>query len=65
MRMVALAGLLITLPAIAVAVIGLLRGSTWMMLAALASFGVNMVPFLVGMVLVRNQKHSDDDDGHH
>jgi ABC-type bacteriocin/lantibiotic exporter with double-glycine peptidase domain len=63
--MVALAGLLITLPAIVVAVIGLLRGSTWMMVAALASFSVNILPFVVGMFLVRNQEHSDEDGGHH
>lgn len=60
MRMMALASVLITLPAIAVLIAGILMGRPFIVYAAGASFVLNSLPFLVAMLFMRGQK----DDGH-
>ena len=63
MWIVIIAGLLITLPAIVVALLNLNHP---MAIPALASFGVNSLPFLFGAYLFARRKREGggDEDGH-
>lgn len=60
MRMMAIASVLITLPAIVVVIVGIVMGRPFIVYAAGASFVLNSLPFLIAMLLMRGQK----DDGH-
>ena len=62
MKMMLLAGLMITLPAIAVMVVFAGRS---LMLPALASFLVNLIPFVVAGYLLSRRKDGDEAEGHH
>ncbi len=61
MKMVFIAGLMITLPAIVIIIA--FFGNT-AMFPALASFGVNMLPFFAVMYLMRKRKGGGEDLGH-
>ncbi|HET7273945.1 MAG TPA: hypothetical protein VFI91_02130 [Longimicrobiaceae bacterium] len=62
MRMLVLAALLITLPAIAVVVWSFSRPI--MLLPALGSLSVGLLPFVVALLLMRSQKGREKDAGH-
>jgi predicted permease len=62
MKFALMAAVLITLPAIAGLVYGLLNGNQYLMYAALFSLGLNVLPFLVAGWMMRNA--SGDDMGH-
>jgi hypothetical protein len=55
MKILLVAAILITLPAIAALVYAIAAGSHLIMYAALASFGLNTLPFLAGYLLTRGQ----------
>lgn len=57
MKMIFIAGLMITLPAIVIMIAFFGRSA---MFPALASFAVNMLPFFAIMYLLRNQKGGGD-----
>lgn len=61
MKMIFIAGLMITLPAIVIMIAFFGRAA---MFPAMASFGVNMLPFLAIIYLMRGRKGNDDDLGH-
>lgn len=61
MKLIVIAAVLITLPAIVVIIS--FFGST-MMFPALASFAVNMLPFAAFLYLLRNRKGKGPDLGH-
>lgn len=61
MGMMIIAGLLITLPAIVIAVV--FAGSP-IMIPALASLAINFLPFLAAIFLLRGRKGEGDDFGH-
>lgn len=61
MKLVILAGLLITFPALLIALWFFGRPA---MLPALASFAINMLPFLVVVWLMRGRKTNSDDLSH-
>lgn len=56
MRLMVLAGLMITLPAIVVMIYALLAGRPLLAIGAIASFAVNSVPFIVGLFFFRNRR---------
>jgi hypothetical protein len=58
MKIFLLAAILITLPAIAALIASFIIGNQWIMYAALASLGLNTLPFLAGYLLTRGQ-HGD------
>jgi hypothetical protein len=58
MKILLVAAILITLPAIAALIYAIITGSQLIMYAALASFGLNTLPFLAGYLLTRG--HSGD-----
>jgi hypothetical protein len=58
MKMILIAGLMITLPAIVIMIAFFGRAA---MFPALASFGVNMLPFFAIMYLLRGRKSNDLD----
>ncbi|HET6764965.1 MAG TPA: hypothetical protein VFH27_14875 [Longimicrobiaceae bacterium] len=55
MKILLIALILITLPAIAALIYSLIAGNKLVMVAALASFGLNSLPFLAGYLLTRGQ----------
>lgn len=59
MKFALIGALLITLPAIAALVYGLLSGNTWLIYAALASFLINTLPFVAAGFLLRGSDSSD------
>lgn len=59
MKMIFIAGIMITLPAIVIMFAFFGRSA---MYPALASFGVNMLPFLAVMYLLRGRKGKEDGD---
>jgi hypothetical protein len=63
MRMMAIASILITLPAIVVVIVGIVMGRPFMIYAAGASFVLNSLPFVIAMLLMRGQKQDTMD--HH
>jgi ABC-type bacteriocin/lantibiotic exporter with double-glycine peptidase domain len=56
MNMLTIAGLLITLPAIAVIAFALIWGNPWWTLGAVASLFVNSLPFVAAYLLLRAAK---------
>lgn len=56
MKIMLLAAVLITLPAVAALIYGLLTGNRWMVYAALASFGLNTLPFLAAFFLLKGKE---------
>ena len=63
MKFALIGALLITLPAIAAFVYSLIWGPHWLTYAALASLGINTLPFLAAGFLMRRQ-HQDADLSH-
>jgi hypothetical protein len=59
MKFAMLGALLITLPATAALVYGLATGRTLLIYAALASFLLNVLPFLAAGLMLRNSDSSD------
>jgi ABC-type bacteriocin/lantibiotic exporter with double-glycine peptidase domain len=58
MKMLTVAGLLITLPAIAVIIFALIWGNPWWTVGALASFFVNSLPFIAAYFLLRKAQQN-------
>jgi ABC-type bacteriocin/lantibiotic exporter with double-glycine peptidase domain len=58
MKMLTVAGLMITLPAIAVILFMLFSGNPLWTLGALASFAVNSLPFIAGIYLIRRARQN-------
>ena len=58
MKILLVAAVLITLPAIAALIYSLITGNHYVTYAALASFGLNTLPFLVGWWFTRG--HTGD-----
>lgn len=65
MRMVLAAMVLITFPAVAVIVYGLVAGRPQLVLGALASLAINSLPFLVLALLLRGRRASAQDVAGH
>jgi len=63
MKFALIGAFLITLPAIAALIYSLIFGPAWLTWAALASLGLNSLPFLAAGLLMRNQ-HQDADLSH-
>jgi hypothetical protein len=63
MKFALIGAVLITLPAIAGLVYGLMYGNQFLMYAALMSLGLNVLPFLAAGFMMRNAS-SDDMGGH-
>lgn len=61
MKIIFIAGIMITLPAIVIMLAFFGRAAMW---PAFASFAVNMLPFIAMMILLRGRKDSSDDLGH-
>lgn len=61
MKMIFIAGIMITLPAIVIVLAFFGRAAMW---PAFASFAVNMLPFIAMMFLLRGRKGNQDDFGH-
>ena len=59
MRIFMIAAVMITLPAIIVALYALATGRTFMFFAALCSLGLNTLPFLAAMFLLKG-KHDHE-----
>ena len=65
MKFALMGALLITLPAIAALIYGLIWGPHWLVYAALASFGINTLPFLAaGMLMGKTKDGHGPDLGH-
>lgn len=62
MKFALMAAVMITLPAIAGLVYGLLHGNRYLVYAALVSLGLNVLPFVVAGWMMRNA--SGEDMGH-
>lgn len=62
MKFALIGAVLITLPAICAFVYGLIIGNQYIWLAALASLGINSLPFLAAGLLMR--RADGDDLGH-
>lgn len=60
MKMMLLAGLIITLPAIAVLAWFILKGDPTIALPAFASFAVNSLPFVVAGLIIRSRIRKGD-----
>jgi len=60
MRIFLIGAVLITLPAIVVALWALVTGHTLILMAALVSLGLNTFPFFAAMFLLRGDKDSSD-----
>ena len=65
MRMVLAAMVLITLPAMAVILYGLLTGRPTLVIGAAASLAINSLPFLVLALLLRGRRTSAQDVAGH
>jgi hypothetical protein len=63
MKFALIGAVLITLPAVAALIYGLIWGPKWLIFAALASFSINTLPFLAAGFLMRRQ-HQDADLSH-
>ncbi len=63
MKYALLAAILMTLPGIAALIYSLFAGPQWLTYAALASLGLNSLPFLAAGLLMR--KHTGADLGGH
>jgi len=61
MKYALMGALLITLPAVIALIYSIIAGNTLLMWAALASFGLNTLPFVAAGLLMRK---SDADLGH-
>jgi hypothetical protein len=59
MKFALIGALLITLPALAALIYGLISGNILITLAALASLGINTLPFLAAGLLMRKQGGPD------
>lgn len=59
MKFALIGALLITFPAIAALIYGLLVGNKWLVYAALASFLINTLPFLAAGFLLSSSDSSD------
>lgn len=60
MKFAMVGALLITLPAIVALIYSVISGNRWLMFAALASFGLNTLPFLAAGLLMRGNKGGAD-----
>lgn len=60
MKFALIGAVLITLPAIVALIYALVAGNTVLAFAALASLGLNTLPFLAAGFLMRSQKGSPD-----
>lgn len=60
MKFALIGAVLITLPAIVALIYALVAGNTVLAFAALASLGLNTLPFLAAGLLMRNQKGGPD-----
>ena len=61
MKFAMIGAVLITLPAIAALVYGLMMGNTLLVYAALASFLINTLPFIAAGLMLRNSDGHDID----
>jgi hypothetical protein len=64
MKFAMIGAVLITLPAIAGLIYGLIAGNQYIVFAALASLSLNSLPFLAAGLLMRRSGGSGDDLGH-
>ena len=64
MKFALIGAVLITLPAIAGFVYGLIVGNQYLVYAALASLALNSLPFIAAGLLMRRTHGSGDDLGH-
>lgn len=64
MKFAMIGAVLITLPAIVALVYALIVGNQWLFYAALASFGINTLPFLAAGLLMRRSGGGGSDLGH-
>lgn len=64
MRILLIAALLITLPAIVAIIAGLMMGHPYMVWGALASLGVNTLPFAAAFFIIRSREGGMDMDAH-
>jgi hypothetical protein len=64
MKFALIGGLLITLPAMGGLIYSLVSGNRYLMYAALASLGLNSLPFLAAGLLMRRSGGGGDDLGH-
>ena len=64
MKFAMIGAVLITLPAIAGLVYGLVVGNQYLVYAALASFGLNTLPFIAAGLLMRRSGGGGGDLGH-
>lgn len=60
MKFALIGGVLITLPAIIALIYAVMAGNKVLAFAALASLGLNMLPFVAAGLLMRNQKGGPD-----
>ena len=64
MKFALMAAGLITLPAIAAMIYGLISGNQFLVYAALASFGLNTLPFLAAGLMMRGNQGGGPDLEH-
>ena len=64
MKFALIGAVLITLPAIAGLLYGLIAGNKYLVFAALASFGLNTLPFIAAGLLMRRTGGGGGDLGH-
>lgn len=64
MKFALIGAVLITLPAIAGLLYGLVSGNQYLVFAALASLGLNSLPFIAAGLLMRRSGGGGDDLGH-
>jgi hypothetical protein len=60
MKFALIGAVLITLPAIAGLLYGIVAGNQYLVYAAIASLGLNSLPFIAAGVLMKRQGGSDD-----
>lgn len=59
MKFAMIGALLITFPAIAALIYGLMVGNRWLVYAALASFLINTLPFIAAGLMLRRSDGAD------
>ena len=64
MKFALIGAVLITLPAIAGLIYGVVAGNKYIALAALASLGLNSLPFIAAGVMMNRTGSGSDDLGH-
>jgi hypothetical protein len=64
MKFAMIGAVLITLPAIAGLIYSVIAGNQYLMYAALASLGLNSLPFIAAALLMRRTGGGGDDLGH-